>query len=625
MIAKFWYWGVKTFIPYMIPGTIILALAKAGALLQNNLFIFMMIIGICVIALLVVFNKLNEHYYSHIIGAIGFALLLQTTLMGPGIMGSDIHTEYYFYYAALDGWDYTMEHPYNTAIGATVIAPFLTNVFHISGYWIFKVIYPLMFSFVPFLLYFVFKKEFGAKVAFFSALFFIIVPTWSMEMFSLPRQMLGELMLALCLYLVLVSKWRYKIRVPLIMVCGILGSMFHYVMGPTILLYLGIGCGLLVFFKRRVFPIKWLSLAIVVIIIGSGVYYNAVAQGIALKAITGISYTYATQSSAWTGEKEVLRVPMPIYEEAADKAAKAAEELKAAQALDSEKYDRDMGMLEMTGATGFIDQTSPLIRTAWGADFMEVNSWGKAFRVFQYLTQLAILVGLVCLIKNRKRYSVEYLCFCVAAVLILTACMFVPKFAGLINASRFYHLALFLLAPVFVLGGLAIFRNIKVLTICLIIPYYLFTSGFIFEATQQTDIGRVNMPYAISLSNHRIDMIGVFTSNDIAVRDWVFDNELGWVYADTHSYLLLGERVIMDPYYPLSKALSTGEFEGEGYIFLSERNNQSQIITLRPNEYEPTAGMRVSYSYDELGMDKFFAEGKIIYQQGDACILEVKQ
>ncbi|GAG66298.1 unnamed protein product, partial [marine sediment metagenome] len=133
MIAKFWKWGVKTFLPWMIPGTIILALAKAGALLQNNLFIFLMIIGICTVALLVVFNKLNEHYYSHIIGAIGFALLLQTTLMGPGIMGSDIHTEYYFYYTALDGWDYTMVHPYNTAIGATVIAPFLTNVFHIPG------------------------------------------------------------------------------------------------------------------------------------------------------------------------------------------------------------------------------------------------------------------------------------------------------------------------------------------------------------------------------------------------------------------------------------------------------------------------------------------------------------
>ena len=254
---------------------------------------------------------------------------------------------------------------------------------------------------------------------------------------------------------------------------------------------------------------------------------------------------------------------------------------------------------------------------------MDANIWGKVFRIFQYLTQLAIVVGFVYLIKDRKKYSAEYLSFCGASIMLILACMFIPKFAGLLNATRFYHLALFLLAPVFILGGKAIFRNYKLLTICLIIPYYLFTSGFIFEVTQQTDISRVNMPYAISLSNHRIDMVGVFTSNDIAVRDWAFDNDLGWIYADTHSYLLLGERVIMDPYWPLSKALNTGEFEGGRYIFLSERNNRDRIVTLRPNEVEPTSGMRVSYSYEEVGMDKLIAEGRIVYERGDACILEV--
>lgn len=619
LIVRFWYWGVKVFIPYMIPGFIILALAKAGALLQNNLFIFAMIIGICVIALLVVFNKLNEHYYPHMIGAIGFALLLQTTLLGPGIMGSDIHTEYYFYYTALDGWDTTLRHPYNAAIGTTVIAPFLTNVFSIPGYWVYKVIYPILFSLVPFLLYFVFRKEIGAKNAFLASLFFIIVPTWSMEMISLPRQMLGELMLALCLYLIMVSSWRYKIRVPLLVALGTLGAMFHYVMGPAILFYLGVGCVFLLFFKRRVFPIKWLALVIVLVTISSAVYYNSVAQGISLECITGVSYSYATQTKAWTGEVGTTR------------ATAGGEVIKVVEVAKEEEVIVDDGVKvvekveETKTATTFIDRTSPLIRTAWGADFMDVNVWGKIFRIFQYITQLAIVVGFVYLIKNRRRYSAEYLSFCGASIVLMVACMFIPKFAGLLNATRFYHLALFLLAPVFILGGKVIFRNIKVLTICLIIPYYLFTSGFIFEATHQTDISRVNMPYAISLSNHRIDMVGVFTSNDIAVRDWAFDNDLGWIYADTHSYLLLGERVIMDPYWPISKALRTGEFEGGRYIFLSERNNQDRIITLRPNEYEPTSGMRVSYSYEEMGMDKLIAEGRIVYEQGDAFILEVKE
>ena len=600
IIIEFWNWGVKTFLPYAIPGFIILSLAKAGALLQNNFFIFAMIVGICVIALLIVFNKLSEHYYSHILGAIGFALLLQTTLLGPGLMGSDIHTEYYFYYVALDGWDTTLRHPYNAAIGTTVIAPFLTNVFYIPGYWVYKVIYPILFSVVPFLLYFVFRKEFGAKTAFLAALFFIIVPTWSMEMISLPRQMLGELMLALCLYLIMVSKLRYKIRIPLLVTLGTLGAMFHYVMGPAILFYLGVSFVFLLFFKRRVFPVKWLALVIALVTISSTVYYSSVAQGISLECITGVSSSYVTQSKAWTGEVGTTR-------------ATAGGEIIEVGGESTEE----------TEPTTFLDRTSPLIRTAWGADFMAVNTWGKVFRVFQYITQVAIVVGLVYLIIKRKRYSAEFLSFCGASVMLLMACMFIPTFAGLLNATRFYHLSLFFLAPVFVLGATVIFRNIKVVTVCLIIPYYLFTSGFIFEVTQQTDISRVNMPYAVSLSNHRIDMIGVFTSNDIAVRDWAFDNELGWIYADTHSYLLLGERVIMDPYWPISKALSTGNFEGGRYIFLSERNNNDRIITLRPNETEPTSGMRISYSYEETGMDKLISEGRIVYKQGNAFILKV--
>ncbi len=625
IIIRFWKWGVKTFLPWMIPGTIILALAKAGALLQNNLFIYAMIVGICIIVGLVAFNKLKEPYYPHIIGAIGLALLLQTTLMGPGLIGSDIHAEYYQYYNALDGWDWTFRHPYNLAIGTTVIAPFLTNVFRIPGYWVYKVVFPLLFSFVPWLLYFVFKKEkeFGPKTAFFAAVFFIIVPTWSMEMIGLPRQMLGELMLALCLFLILVSKWRYKIKVPLLVVLGTLGAMFHYVIGPVIVVCLGIGCLFLVCFKRRVFPVKWLSLTVALLLVTNAAYYGLVAQGIGLDCITGITSSYATQivtGAPWEGS--VVEVGEHELGEIGD--ADAAERAIGDWGVEGPETEGTVAGL------GVFTNTSALIRTAWGLDFMEVGIWGKVFRIFQYLTQLSIVVGIIYLIKERKRYSAEFLSFCGASILLLGACMFIPKFAALINATRMYHLTLILLAPVFILGGRLIFRNFKLLTVCLIIPYFLFTSGFIFEITQQTDISRVNMPYSISLSNHRVDMVGVFTSNDMAVRDWAIDNIPGWLYGDTHTILLVAEKVYTVYMWYLPVALKTGEFKGGNYIFLSERNNRDRTVTFRPREWEdlyargPTSGMRVSYSYEEVGLDKLISEGRIIYKQGDAFILEIK-
>lgn len=604
MIAKLWRWGVKTFIPYAIPGFIILALAKAGALLQNNLFIYAMIVGICVVVGLVAFNKLKEPYYPHLIGAIGFALLVQTTLMSPGLIGSDIHTEYYFYYKALNGWDVSFPNPYNTAIGATLIAPFLTNVFRIPGYWIYKVIFPFLFAFVPLLLYFVFRKEFGSKPAFFATFFFIIVPTWSMEMIALPKQMLGELMLVLCLFLVLVSKWRLTIRVPLLVVLGTLGAMFHYVMGPMILFFLGFCCLFLVFFKRRVFPVKWLSLVVVLLLIIGTTYYGLVAEGISLKCITGVTQGYIKSYG-----QEVETGGGYVIEFEGGKGAKVTEKV-------TEKARDTKAMPD------FLVNISPLMQTAWGLDFLDVGIWGKVFRVFQYLTQLSIVVGVIYLIKERKRYSAEYLSLCGASILLLGASIFIPRFATVINATRMYHITLLLLAPVFILGSKAIFRNFKLLTVCLIIPYFLFTSGFIFEATQQTNIGIVNMPYSISLSNHRVDMVGVFTSSDIAVRDWAIENNLDYAYADTHSLLLLWEKTIYRGE-SFAEALCLGEFKEGRYIFLSERNNRCEMVTFRPKEREPTSGMRVSHSYEAVGLDKLISEGTIIYKQGDACILEV--
>jgi len=582
---------------------VILGLSIASARLQNTWLLYIMIGLICAFAGLIAFDKVNKKVYPLAIFTIGLALLYQTTLIGPGLVGADIHGEYYFYFKALNGWDTSIPVSYNTPIGTTLIAPFLTNVFHIPGYWIYKAIFPLLFAFVPLLLYFVFKKEFGPKTAFLAALFFIIVPTWSMEMIGLPRQMLGELMLALCLFLILVSKWRLKIRIPLLVAIGTLGAMFHYVMGPAILFYLGLGCLFLVFFKRRVFPVKWLSLVVVLLLISGVAYYGSVAQGKALTAITGVSSGYITQALSWTGEKE-----MEVEEK-----AEVDEKTEEAEKPES--------------ATGFLASTSPLIRTAWGLDFMDANTWGKAFRIFQYLTQLSIVAGFVYLIKERKRYSAEYLSLCGASTLLLGACMFIPQFAAVINATRYYHIMLFLMAPVFVLGGLAIFRKPQVLVLCLLIPYFIFTSGIIFEVSRQEDISGVNIPYSIPLSYQRIDITEIPTANDIAVRDWAVSQNLGHMLTDIHGRLLFIEKVFLDweveeP--ALQLKLRNNTFKQGDYIFLSERNNKTKTVTFKPAKSGTTSGMRISPSFAELGLDKVIENSTVIYRQGDAVILEIE-
>lgn len=580
--------------PYILPGLGILSLAVFGALTQNIYFLYALIIGVCVVVGLVAFDKFSEKHYPYLLFAIGLALLYQTTLMSAGLVGTDIHTEYYFYQlSASNGWDPSQTHAYNSCIGTVIIAPFIAKVLHIDGVWVFKAIYPFLFSFVPVLLYYVFRKQVGAKMAFLATFFFLIVPTWSLEMIGLPRQMLAELMLALCLFFIVVSRWRLQITIPLILVCAILGLLFHYAMGSIIIIYLVFGAAFLLLFKRRTLPVKWLSLvAVIVLIVGFG-YYGLVGQGFPL-------YDWSDNLKA-----QVLRI-MP----------------KAEVPTSTEGVT-----LPGASSTSLFAGQEPLVQTALGLDLLEASPDGKAFRVLQFLTQGCIVLGCGYLVWNRKKYSPEFLAFAGVSAVLIGACIFIPGFSAMLNVSRFYHIALFLLAPALVLGGKVIFRNLKILTLCLLIPYFLFTSGCVFEAIKVKDISYVNIPYSIALSHERVEVGGVFTKNDMMARDWAVDHASGPIYADVYGVLLLAEKMPItlnaswtgwDTNYLLLSSLGVPD---GAYIFLRERNEQRHEITIMPeNPTGSVTGMRVTYGYSGFGLDKMLVGRAIIHREGDAVI-----
>ena len=72
---------------YALPGLGIIALGIAGALLQNIYILYGLIFTICGVVILVTFGKLGKEYYPYLLFGIGLALLYQTTLMGPSVVG----------------------------------------------------------------------------------------------------------------------------------------------------------------------------------------------------------------------------------------------------------------------------------------------------------------------------------------------------------------------------------------------------------------------------------------------------------------------------------------------------------------------------------------------------------
>ena len=185
---------------------ILLLMFIFGVMVNNafraNLFIQIGIIFICVIIVLAAFCKIiTPEVYPLALYVISLCLLYQTTLMSPYLIGTDIYTEYAVYHqvASAGIWDPSLTsivNPnVNSCLSIAMLAPTYSLLGNISGIWVFKAVYPLIFSFLPLVLYRIFRIQLGYKSAFLSVIFFMLLPTFSLEMISLCRQQIAELFL----------------------------------------------------------------------------------------------------------------------------------------------------------------------------------------------------------------------------------------------------------------------------------------------------------------------------------------------------------------------------------------------------------------------------------------------
>ena len=615
---------------------LVLLLAIFGALMvnfyQNNILLLILIIVVAGVVSLAVFGRFIDHkVYPIAIAIIALCLLYQTTLISPYLTGFDIHLEYYFEQLIVENgyWDATLR-GYNTALSITMLAPIYSLILDIDGAWIFKVIYPFIFSLVPLTLFHIFHQQVSAKKAFLAAFFFMAVPTFSLEMISLAKQQIAELFFVLFILLMVDRKLGLSQRLTLAIVFALSIAVSHYGLGGICIYYFALIWLLIVVMRsgwrrrawgwltgkfgglpasltsRRAFPLKTITIIVAVYFIGILAYYGLVSSG---SYLGGLARMWQEQTSTIiTGITELLPG-------------------------------------ESGEPSTFFDFTArePFIRTALGLDFPSASSQGKVFRIFQYITQLFIVIGFIRLIFKPRglRFTAEYIAFSVVSALLLVACIFLPGFSATMNATRFYHITLLLLAPLCILGGESIWLGIstlyqklkhkvslgamtedneaylRFLTLAVLIPYFLFTSGFIFEVTRHKVTEKIDSPYSIALSSYRVDVGGVFNWQDGAGDDWLWQrlSDEDTVYTDLYGWLFIG-------YETKSKQISgfprdMGQVPEDSYIYFRTQNIYRQEITYIGETY----GCRKSVSFSEAGVNDLIKSKNRIYNNGGAQVL----
>ena len=626
-----------------ILSAITLTLSVLGARLQENIFLYAMLAVIVLSVVLVCWDKVNPKQYPVLIFFMCLGLVYQTTLLSDHLIGTDIHYEYQFALRTFSSgyWDYTLGHSYNSSTSISVFLPFLARFLHIPLDWAFKVVPPLFLAGIPTVTYFIFKKEFNTKVAFITAFFFVSVPTVLVELPGNARQSIGEFFLVLSLFLIISNVIKKKlVRYPLMGLFAILTMLAHYSMGGILWAYM-FGAVVLLLAAKYLLKLKptvhlgLLFLTFAIIVPLGLLFYGWADRGAALNDITSV---VSFQVSRITEDKPIvvtttdeLNVP-PSRPITPDTSRPPSPDASAAgRPTQSEPPIPLWGSGGAVDATTWLLQVDPMLAFATGGDFFISSPIGKLFRLFQYMTQLLIILGVIVILKNFRKHSPEYLALCFLGVVMMALVMFYPGMSTLLNATRFYNLALLFMAPAIVVGGKLLLRNYKVLVIGVLIPYFVFTSGAMFELTKSTNISTIEIPYTHALSAIRMDTAPVLTHSDIIVRDWVKANDKFPIYGDvggTNALLAVQSNLGLDVNKLLDKWLVTWFVFRKGrldpvpddyYIMLRERNVEREELT-----HQIGVGLRRIQSYDEAGFYKILENRPIIFQSGNARVYGFK-
>lgn len=574
-------------------------------------------------------------------------LQLQTTLMSPNLVGSDIHLEYFMSNMVLeDGfWNPMYMGTYvNTCLGLTVLLPVYKLLSCLELLWIYKLICPLIFAVLPLALYRIFRMQFSTTISLLAVVFFVTMPIFTMDMVQLVRQQQSELFFILICLVVMdenVDVWR-KVLVGVVFTVGVMVTHVGIAIG-----FVGYMLGGFIFVvllsrlwrnkvddaKKKMFA-RWILAVLFVGSIGVyAVFFGFVYSG---KMITSVSLPIEiakkTVSSFMVGidgsDNGTLAINPPST-------------FDKPPGLDTKEDESELKEPSTQGVPSLFRRfpflnpllKEPLAQTAIGLDFGKASALGKVWRILQYLVEICIIIGfLKLLLKPPRNLRIEYMAFVISSLFVLAGIYLLSTYGWGLGAVRVWGITLLFMSPLFVIGcatvggwltmlkAVNVDRMVLFSALALLIPYFVFNSGLVFEVAKMKPVGFVDVPYSVVLSGHRVDLASVFEEQDVEAMDWLkvqFLKDKQPIYADTHGGNLMVQRIGTDVEGGQFKYFWQMADDSVGYVFLRKWNVDNGMIT-KPCDY----GTRESYSIDDFEIvGKKIADGTVLFDNGAMVIL----
>ncbi|MEM1903070.1 MAG: DUF2206 domain-containing protein [Pyrobaculum sp.] len=267
----------------------------------NNLILMAQTAFFAVLPILVALDKIPQRLYPAALWSMALSLLLQNSL--PTIYPR--LTDGKFEHAIVkvnDGvWNPDLGHLLNAMLSVTILLPTLSEVVGLSVNWLYKLVIPLIYSVVPVVLYYAYKRLVNAEIAFLSSYFFMssyIFYTWAGLTIKTATSML---FFAMILLLVASYEAVDKLRRTIMtIVFGISIAVSHYGMGYIFMFYTVATLIIVAAITRLREAPKTLTLIFAIAYITFTVlWYSQMASGVIYKSMVTLVSAYLNYVLNW--------------------------------------------------------------------------------------------------------------------------------------------------------------------------------------------------------------------------------------------------------------------------------------------------------------------------------------
>lgn len=491
----------------------------------NYLNIFLIIV-ISILVLFTTFNVIKKKYYPLTVFVISISLLYFTSLISTFVWGQDIFKEYSIALLVIKNslWDPSINNNLNGILSIIMLAPIISKITNMNLEWIFKIIYPFIYAFVPLCLYIIFKKQTNAKIAFLAVFYVMATFSFFGEMNSLARQQIAELFFVLLILLITKKDMPPFVRSSLLIIFGFSLVVSHYSLS-YIFMFLVISSGIMIyllrFYRKSIIEKTENRDSDIVLSITFILFFVILVLA---------WYMYVSSASSL---ESIVKILNNIYENI---------------------------------SSDFLspDAVQPLnLLTRQFLPFHQITKY--LLLISQAFIGLGILSSIIYFFKNRNiKMDKEYWALSLCTFILLILLVLVPNLSNQLQTTRFLHIAQLVLAPFCILGFIEIFNILgkllrthlqknslenllQIFSIFLVI-YFLFNSGLVYELMNEKETAASLISFDSNFDYTK------YNYYELSGSDWIIKNNENYkIFADDNRALLIYSRGVPENAMGLSK------------------------------------------------------------------------